>query len=175
MTTGTGPWTSTSRTSTTQVSGTRLGEEETEDLKRAVRKKTEDDHRQDINDPWVLGTRPGGTKAKKKTEDEMTTMTDTKVKETIARVQECGGAMTSDQLRKMIKEIWGEDGRDEKNEDEGAGLSGMVEGGGVGRGDAVKGEGVRRGQDTGDTDGCYSYPLVVPRLEEAPPTSTTAQ
>ena len=49
--------------------------------------------------------------------------------------------MTSDQLRKMIREIWGEDRRDKKNEDEGAGLSGMVEGGGVGRGDAVKGEG----------------------------------
>jgi hypothetical protein len=32
----------------------------------------------------------------------------------------------------------------------------------------VKGEGVRQGQDTGDTDGCYSYPLVDPRLEEAP-------
>ena len=41
--------------------------------------------------------------------------------------------MTSDQLRKMIREIWGEDRRDKKNEDEGAGLSGMVEGGGVGR------------------------------------------
>ena len=70
MTTGTGPWTSTSRTSTTQVSGTRLGEEETEDLKRAVKKKTVDDHRQDINDPRALGTRPGGTKAMKMTEDD---------------------------------------------------------------------------------------------------------
>ena len=37
------------------------------------RKKTKDDHRQDINDPWVLGTRLGGTEAKKKTEDEMST------------------------------------------------------------------------------------------------------
>ena len=118
MTTGTGPWTSTSRTLTTQVSGTRLGEEETEDLKRAVRKKTVDDHRQDINNPWVLGTRPGGTKAEKKTEDEMTTLTDTDVKETIGRVQAGDGAMTSDQPRKKIKEIWGEDRRDKKKEDE---------------------------------------------------------
>ena len=50
--------------------GNEAGEEETEDLKRAVRKKTEDNHRQDINDPWVLGTRLGGTEAKKKTEDD---------------------------------------------------------------------------------------------------------
>ena len=35
-------------------------------------------------------------------------------------------------------------------------------------GEAVKGKGVRQGQDTRDTDGCYSYPLVDPRLEEAP-------
>ena len=97
MTTGTGPRTSTSRTSTTPVSGTRLGEEETEDLKRAVRNKTMDDHRLDINDPWVLGTRLGGTKAEKKTEDEMTTLTDTKVKETNGRVQEGDGTMMSDQ------------------------------------------------------------------------------
>ena len=68
----------------------------------------------------------------------------------------------------MIKKIWGEEGRDEKKEDKGAGRSGTEEGGGVGRGEAVKGEGVRQGQDTGDTDGCYSYPLVDPRLEEAP-------
>ena len=167
MTTGTGPWTTSSRTLTTSGVGNEAGWE-TEDLKRAKMKMTMDDHQQDINDPRVLGTRLGGTKAKKKTEDEMTTMTDTKVKETIARVQVGDGTMTSDQPRKMIKEIWGEDGRDEKNEDKGAGLSGTVEGGGVGRGEAVKGEGVRRGQDTGDTDGCYSYPLVVPRLEEAP-------
>ena len=175
LTTGTGPWTSTSRTLTTQVSGTRLGEEETEDLKRAVKKKTVDDHQQDINDPRVLKTRLGGTKAMKKTEDEMTTMTDTKVKETIARVQVGDGAMTSDQPRKKIKEIWGEDGRDKKNEDKGAGLRGTVEGGGVGRGDAVKGEGVRRGQDTGDIDGCYSYPLVDPRLEEVHDDGTLVQ
>ena len=56
-----------------------------------------DDHRLDINDPWVLGTRLGGTKAEKKTEDEMTTLTDTKVKETNGRVQEGDGTMTSDQ------------------------------------------------------------------------------
>ena len=60
------------------------------------------------------------------------------------------------------------DGRDKKNEDKGAGLRGMEEGGGVGRGDVVEGEGASRGQDTGDIDGCYSYPLVDPRLEEAP-------
>ena len=68
----------------------------TEDLKRAERNKTMDDHRQDINDPGVLGTRPGGTKAEKKTEDETTTLTDTKVEETIARVQVGDGAMTRD-------------------------------------------------------------------------------
>ena len=82
------------------------------------RKKTEDNHRQDINDPWVLGTRLGGTKAKKKNEDEMTMKTDTKVKETIARVQVGNGAMTSDQPRKRNKKIKGEDGRYEKKDDE---------------------------------------------------------
>ena len=51
--------------------------------------------------------------------------------------------------------------------DDGAGLSGMVKGGGAGLGDAVKGEGVRQGQDTGDIDASYSYPLVDPRLKEA--------
>ena len=44
----------------------------------------------------------------------------------------------------------------------------MEEGRGVGRGDAVKGEGASRGQDIRDIDGCYSYPLVDTRLEEAP-------
>ena len=102
---------------------------------------TADDHQQDINDLRVLGTRLGWTKAMKMTEDEKTTMTDTKVKETITRVQEGGGAMTRNQLRKMIKEIWGEGGRDEKYKDEGAGLSGMVKGGGVGLGGTVKGAG----------------------------------
>ena len=52
--------------------------------------------------------------------------------------------------------------------EEGAGLSGMVEGKGTGLGDAVKGEGVRTGQDTRDIDASYSYPLVDPRPEEAP-------
>ena len=131
-------------------------------------KMTMDDHQQDINNPRVLGTWLEGTKTMKINKDEKTMMTDTKVKETIARVQKCGGAMTSDQLRKKIKEIWGEDRMDKKNEDEGGGLSGMVEGGGVGQVEVVKGEGASRGQDTGDIDGCYSYPLVDPRLEEAP-------
>ena len=44
-----------------RVSGTRLGGEETEDLKRAARNMTMDDHQQDINDQRVLGTRLGGT------------------------------------------------------------------------------------------------------------------
>ena len=101
------------------VLGTRLGGTK-------AMKMTVDNHQQDINDPRMLGMRLGGTEAMKKTEDKMTTMTDTKVKEMIARVQECGGTMTSDQLRKMIKEIWGEDGRDKKNKDEGAELSGMA-------------------------------------------------
>ena len=46
----------------------------------------------------------------------------------------------------MLKELWekiegiqGEDGRDEMYKEEGAGLSGMVEGKGTGLGDAVKG------------------------------------
>ena len=43
---------------------------ETEDLKRAKMKMTMDDHQQDINDPRVLGTRLGGIKAMKMTEDE---------------------------------------------------------------------------------------------------------
>ena len=95
------------------MSGTRLGWEETEDRKRAVMKMTVDDHQQDSNDPRVLGTRLGGTKAKKMTVDEMTMMTDTKVKEMIAKVQQCGGAMMSDQLQKVIEGIQGEDKRDE--------------------------------------------------------------
>ena len=51
----------------------------------------------------------------------------------------------------------------------------VYEGGGAGLGDAVKGEGVRRGQDTGDIDASYSYPLVDPRLEEAHGYSTVVQ
>ena len=42
----------------------------------------------------------------------VTMMTDTKVKETIAKVRESGGVMTNDQLQTMIKGIWGEDARD---------------------------------------------------------------
>ena len=47
--------------------------------------------------------------------------TDNKVKETIGRAQVGNDAMTSDQPRQTIKKIWGEDGRDEEKEDEGAG------------------------------------------------------
>ena len=65
--------------------------------------------------------------------------------------------MMSDQLRKMIKEIWGEDGRDKK--DEGAGLSGKVEGGGPGLGGTVKGAGTGRGHGSEDIDTSDSYPL----------------
>ena len=88
-----------------------------EDRKRAAMKMTVDDHQQDINDPRVLGTRLGGT-MKMTVDDHQqdinnprvlgtrlggTTMTDDMVKEIIAKVQECGGAMTSDQLLKVIE------------------------------------------------------------------------
>ena len=102
-------------------------------------------------------------------------MTNTKVKETITRVQERGGTMTSDQPRKMIKEIWGEDGRDEKNEEEGAGLSGMVEGGGAGLAGMVKGAGTGRAHVSEDINTSDSYPLVDPRLEEAYDNGTIVQ
>ena len=49
----------------------------------------------------------------------MTMMTDTKVKETIAKVRESGGVMMNHQLQTMIKGIWGEDGRDKMYKDEG--------------------------------------------------------
>ena len=39
----------------------------------------------------------------------------------------------------------------------------------------MKGEDLRRGQDTGDIDASYSYPLVDPRLEEAHNDSTIVQ
>ena len=39
----------------------------------------------------------------------------------------------------------------------------------------MKGEDLRRGQDTGDIDASYSYPLVDPRLEEAHNDSTVVQ
>ena len=68
MTTGTGQWTSSSRTSTTSGVRNEAGGE-TEDLKRAVMTKTVDGHQQDINDSRVLGTRLGGTKAMKRTVD----------------------------------------------------------------------------------------------------------
>ena len=66
----------------------------------------------------------------------VTMMTDTKVKETIAKVRE-SGVMTNDQLQTMIKGIWGEDGGDKRYKDEGAGLRGMVKGGGAGLDDTV--------------------------------------
>ena len=121
MTTGTGPWTTYSRTLTTTGVGNEAGWE-TEDLKRAKMKMTMDDHQQDINDPRVLGTRLGGTKAMKMNEDEKTTMTDTKVKETIAKVRE-SGVMTNDQLQTMIKGIWGggREGREAQGRGSGAG------------------------------------------------------
>jgi hypothetical protein len=126
--------------------------------------KTVDDHQQDINDPRVLGTRLGGT-----------TMTDDMVKEIIAKAQECGGAMTSDQLLKVIKGNQGEDGRVKKYKDEGAGLGGMVKGGGAGLDVTVKGAGMRRDHCSEDIDTSYSYPLVNPRLVEAHDDGTVVQ
>ena len=90
----------------------------------------------------------------------MTTMTDTKVKEMIAKVLEYGGAMTSDQLQTMIEGIQGEDGRGEKYKDVGAGLGGTVKGGGAGLGGTVKGAGTGRGHGSKDIDTSYSYPLA---------------
>ena len=61
--------------------GNEAGEKETEDLKRAVIKKTMDDHQQYINDLRALGTRLGGTKTENyraTMKETMTTMTDTK-------------------------------------------------------------------------------------------------
>ena len=83
------------------------------------------------------------TRARERARDErtITTMTDDKVKEIIAKVQEYGGAMTSDQLREVIEGIQGEDGRVKKYKDEGAGLGGMVKGGGAGLDVTVKGAG----------------------------------
>ena len=52
--------------------------------------------------------------------------------------------------------------------DGGAGLSKTVKGRGAELGKTVKGKGSSRGQDTGDIDSRYSYPLVDPRPEEAP-------
>ena len=50
--------------------GNKAGRGRTEDLKRAVKKMTEDDYQQDINDPRTLATRLGGTKAMKMTTDD---------------------------------------------------------------------------------------------------------
>ena len=129
-----------------RVLGTRLG---------GTMKMTVDNHQQDINDPRVLGTRQDGTM--KKTVDNhkqdinnlrvlgtrlnRTMMTDDMVKEIIAKVQECGGAMTSNQPLKVIKGNQGEDGRVKKYKDEGAGLGGMAKGGGARLDATVKGEG----------------------------------
>ena len=77
--------------------------------------------------------------------------------------------------KKVKKGNQGDEGRVKMYKEEGAGFSGMVKGEGAGLGDAVKGEGVRRGQDTGDIDASYSYPLVDPRLEEAHENSTVVQ
>ena len=80
---------------------------------------TVDAHKQDINDPRALGTRLGGTKTENhraRMTVTMTMKTDTKVKEMIPKVQECGGVMTSDQLQKVIEGIQGKDGRGEKYE-----------------------------------------------------------
>ena len=103
MTTGTGPWTTSSRTLTTTGVRNKAGWE-TEDLKHGKMKMTMDDHQQDINNPRVLGTRLGGIKTMKMTKDEKTTMTDTKGKETIARVQVGDGTRTSDEPRKKTKD-----------------------------------------------------------------------
>ena len=141
-------------------------------------KMTMDDHQQDINDPRVLGTRLGRTKTKKhcgRMTVTMTMKTDTKGKETIAKVQESGGEMTSDQLQKRIKGIWEEDGRDEIHKDEGAGLGNMVKGGGAGLDVTVKGAGTGRDHCSEDIDTSYSYPLVDPRLVEAHDDGTVVQ
>ena len=50
-----------------------------------------------------------------------------------------------------------------------------MKGGGAGLGETVKGKGARRGQDTGDIDARYSYPLVDPRLEEVHDDCTVVQ
>ena len=72
---------------------------------------TVDDRQQDINDRKVSGTSWGT-----KTEDHrarmtvtMTKMTDTEVKETIAKVWE-SGVMTNDQMQTIINGILGGDG-----------------------------------------------------------------
>ena len=54
-----------------------------------------------------------------------------------------------DQLQKMIKGIWEEDGRDDKYKDEGARLSGMVKGRGAGMDGTVKSAGLPPGRAQG--------------------------
>ena len=127
-------------------------------------------------------------------------LADTKVKETNAKRRE-SGVMANDQLKKIIGGILGEEGKDkmyeergagmrkkgketngkgntggdegdEGHKDEGAGPSQRKEGRGAGRGETVKGGGASQDQDTGGSDGRYSYPLVGPRLEEVRDDST---
>ena len=102
-------------------------------------------------------------------------MTDDMMKEIIAKVQECGGAITSDQLLKVMKGNQGEDGRVRKFRDEGAGLGGMVKAGGAGLDVTVKGAGMGRDHCSEDIDTSYSYPPVDPRLVEAHDDGTVAQ
>ena len=140
-----------------RVLGTRLG---------GTKKMTKDNHQQDINDPRVLGTKLGGTKEMTR-DNQQQDINDPRELGT-----RLGGTKKLKGLREMIEGTQGEDGRSKMYKDEGAGHSGMVKDGGAGLGNAVKGEGVRRGQDTGDIDASYSYPLVHPRLEEAHGDST---
>ena len=118
---------------------------------------TVDGRQQDINDRKVLGT-SWGTKTENHSASKTMTKTklaDTEVKETIAKGRE-SGVMTNDQLKKIIKGILGEEGRDMMYKDGGAGLSKTVKGRGAELGETVKGKGGSRGQDTGDIDGSYS-------------------
>ena len=120
--------------------------------------------------------RRGGLSTEKaRVERTITTMTDNKVKEIIAKVQECGGAITSDQLWEVVKGIQWEDGRDEIHKDEGEGLGDMVKGGGAGLDVAVKGAGKGRDHCSKDIDTSYSYPLVDLRLVEAHGDGTEVQ
>ena len=71
---------------------------------------TVDDHKQDIDDQRESGTRLSGNKTENHRSTMKVTMTDTKVKEMIDKVQEYGGVMTSDQLQTMIEGIQGKTG-----------------------------------------------------------------
>ena len=135
-----------------------------------------DGRQQDINDRKVLGTSWGTKTENHRASKKMTKtkLADTEVKETIAKVRE-SGVMTNNQLKKIIKGILVEEGRDRMYKDEGAGLSKTVKGGGARLGETVKGKGARQGQDTGDINASYSYPLVDPRLEEAHGDGTLVQ